>query len=200
MHPHRQRLSLKLVLAILAATVAAGGCGKPFDVKTNVRFPATSGRATTSAGGVGIEAEALTDETVLFDTFDANLILAGILPVRVSITNNTDRPIEARRIRFELASSTGAPLNPIEAGKAYNKVRSFYGISTYNIAGNKKSRSDFESYALDSSRSLSPGASRAGLIFFRLPSGGSDVSALALTVRGLGPNKSDRIELKLGST
>src|ERR1700686_4194776 len=79
------------VLSILAVTL---GCGKPFNVKQQPELPPVSYAAKASAGGVSIQAQAITDEDSLYDTFDANLISAGILPVRVMLTNPADHAVD----------------------------------------------------------------------------------------------------------
>src|SRR4249919_380696 len=75
------------VLLVLTA-IMAGGCGAPFNIKTRADMPAPNYAAPASAGAVTLNAQALLDEDLLFDTFDANLILAGVLSVRVKLTSS----------------------------------------------------------------------------------------------------------------
>src|SRR5216683_2333684 len=74
------------VFALVA--VAAFGCGKPFNVKTQPDLPPANYSNSATADNISVQAKALTDEDFLYDTFDANLLLAGILPVRIMLTSS----------------------------------------------------------------------------------------------------------------
>src|SRR5829696_7154655 len=103
-------MSVKLVGGfVLAAVVAAFfGCGgRPFDVKTRPAVPLVISGARAESDGIIIQAEAITDEDFLNDTFDGNLILAGILPVRAMIKNDGPQPIILKKARFEIRPSAG---------------------------------------------------------------------------------------------
>ena len=93
---------------VLACALLAGGCaGKPFDVKVVPKVaPEAVGPASASAG-VEVRASAVWDEEYLLDTFDANLILAGVLPVRVDLSNGGAAPLSAKKLRLELADADG---------------------------------------------------------------------------------------------
>ena len=179
-----------------AVLILQVGCGKPFDVKKNVKFPATEPAANAEAGSVTIHALALVDEDALYDAFDANLILAGVLAIRVKLSNAGSEPVELKGLRFELRSEAGTAFERLDARGAYKRLMSYYKISNYNIAGYKESRGDFESYALNGSVPLAGGDAREGLIFFRVPSE-ADRAGLVLVAQGLQP-KSAAIKLKLG--
>ncbi|HSE97577.1 MAG TPA: hypothetical protein VLD57_04850 [Blastocatellia bacterium] len=164
--PH-QVISATLCFTALTFLMACGG--KPFNVQPRPTGPAVISGAGTEVGGLTVQAEAVTDEATLYDTYDANLILAGILPVRVRLTNSRTEPFEIKRARFEVRSASNRKYRAMDAGRAYKRLISYYGISTYSKSGYKESRTDFESYGLDTSQPLGAGESRQGILFFAVP-------------------------------
>ncbi|HMG33525.1 MAG TPA: hypothetical protein VKM94_06285 [Blastocatellia bacterium] len=189
-----------LVIFIALAILLSAGCGRPFNVKTNIKFPAAEPESKYESPRIAVRAVAIIDEAALLDTFDANLLLAGLLAVRVEIENRADTPLDIRRARFELSTSSGRALSEAQSSKAYKRLISYYGVSAYNVAGYKQSLADFASYAIDQQKQISPGDARHGLIFFRFPADLADLGELLLVVKGLGGDKAGRIELKLGHT
>jgi hypothetical protein len=206
--PARAALGARLafVLALIAASNSAGCGGKPFNVRekpfnvkegANVPPPAFSARA--QAGDVTIQAEAVTDEDLLLDTFDANLILAGLLPVGLMITNAGQGPLDLSKAEFEMRSGDGRTAKLVDAKRAFKRLISYYGISTYSKSGYKKSQEDFFSYSLDRAKPLAAGESREGMIFFLLPAGAGRPAGVTLIARGLDAKaaKNEAVELKL---
>src|SRR5690349_11205157 len=62
----------------LAAMLLAGCGGKPFNVKTQVALPAIADAPVAESPGVRLQAAVIRNEDLLLETFDANLILAGV--------------------------------------------------------------------------------------------------------------------------
>jgi len=158
------RAFIVLILLLLA------GCGsKPFDVKTAVKLPALAGAPVAESSGIRLQAAAVRDEDFLLSTFDANLILAGVLPVNVTMTNHGSQPLDLRKARFELRTADGHTYKAADAGRAFKRLIQYYEISTYSKGAYKQSREDFAAYALDAARPLAMGESRQGMLFFILP-------------------------------
>jgi hypothetical protein len=173
----------------------AGCGGKPFNVKPRPDLPPSTYTAEESAGGISVKAAKVTDEDLLYETFDANLILAGLLPVRVEVANATGAAIEFKKAKFELRSAAGRRYKALKAKDAFKKLISYYGITTYSKDGYRESQDDFLSYALDTAAPLAAGETRSGMIFFAVP---SELAASAeLTLVGEKLNRSASIELKL---
>ena len=162
-----RRPLLMLLIASGAAWVACSG--KPFDVKPRPSIRPAVIKASGEAAGITLRAEAVTDEDYLYETFDANLIIAGICPVRVSVKNDSSDVIELKRARFEIRSRDGRRFKALKARSAYKRLISYYGISSWSKDGYKRSVADFGSYALDVESPLAPGESRQGLLFFEAP-------------------------------
>src|SRR5215467_1391809 len=86
-----------LPAGLLVCLLLLSGCGgRPFHVKSHTALPQVTYTARVQADGVEIQANAITDEDFLYNTFDANLILAGLLPVRLMITNTGENPLNLK--------------------------------------------------------------------------------------------------------
>jgi hypothetical protein len=173
------RHSLAAFLAMGLTLLLLAGCGgKPFNVKPEVALPAIADAPLVESQGFRMQAAAVRDEDYLLSTFDANLILAGILPVSVTITNRTTQPLDLHRARFEVRTPDGHSYQAAEANRAFKRLIKYYEISTYSKPAYKKSREDFAAYALDTARPLAMGESRQGMLFFIVPDGVVQASGL----------------------
>src|SRR5947207_1285321 len=85
-----------IAVALSAVLAVFVGCGKPFNVKAKTDLPPARYAARTAGGDMEIQAQAVTDEDFLYERFDANLISAGVLPVRVMLKNSSDHPIDLK--------------------------------------------------------------------------------------------------------
>lgn len=197
----RQSL-LRLVqgAAFVLAAVAAFGCGKPFNVKTQPDLPPANYAAKASSDHISVQAQAITDEDFLYETFDANLLLAEILPVRVMLTNSGGDIVDVKNARFEVHTTTGASFKAINTRQAFKRLISYYEISTYNKSGYKESLEAFSAFGIDTRTPLAAAQSRQGLVFFSMPSEAAQGGGLTLVVSRLekAPSSSrGRLELKL---
>jgi hypothetical protein len=186
---------LLIVFTLLLLT----GCGgKPFNVKTEVMLPAISNAPVVESQGVRLQAAAVRNEDYLLSTFDANLILAGVLPVNVTVTNRGAQPLDLRKSRFQVRAPDGHTYKAADVSRAYKQLIKYYGISTYSKGAYKQSQEDFAAYALDLSRPLAMGESRQGMLFFILPDRAIQAAGLNLIGVHLGASgSSGTVELKL---
>lgn len=184
-----RRTAAGLLCGILLLLFAA--CGKPFNVKSKPTIKDIKPDANVTleaegeANGVRLHAEAITDEDFIYDAFDANLILAGVLPVRMQINNKGTEKVHLNKARFEVIAQNKL-YKMIDSHKAYKKLMSHYQISIYNKNGYKESREDFDTHALELKNELAPGEEREGLIYFAIPNEIIKSGDLKLTVRKLG--------------
>ncbi|HXG91717.1 MAG TPA: hypothetical protein VNN73_05025 [Blastocatellia bacterium] len=189
---------LRLIALALTASLALACGGRPFDVKPKPDVAPSVSGPSARLNGITIQAEAVTDEDFLNDTFDANLILAGILPVQVMMKNDAAQPVELKKARFEITAAGNRKFKMLDARRAFKRLISFYEISTYSKDGYKKSEADFSSYAFDTGRPLGAGESRTGMIFFMIAEDYARMPNLTLAVSRIGDEKNDStVELKL---
>ena len=192
------RLKIVAPLLLLVASLPACG-GKPFNVKPRPDVPAADYDVKAAAGELTVHAEAVWDEDFLYETFDANLILAGVLPVRVMVANGAQEPVDLKKAKFEIRAA-GRAYKAISAKSAFEKMISYYGITTYSKPGYKESQADFASHALDLASPLGAGESRQGMLFFQVPAEAARGAGLTLVARRLDAKKQKAdspIELKL---
>ena len=182
----------------LTLLVLAGCGGKPFNVKTEVVLPAIAGAPAVESPAVRVQAAAVRDEDYLLSTFDANLILAGLLPVNVTITNRAAQPLDLRKARFQVRAPDGHTYKAADANRAFKRLIQYYEISTYSKDAYKQSREDFAAYALDVTGPLAMGESRQGMLFFILPDRAIRVTGLKLIGVRLDASESkSAVELQL---
>ncbi len=186
-----------VVTTLCVVFAAMCGCGKPFNVKTRSSLPPANYAAGSTPDSISIQAQALKDEDFLYDTFDANLIAAGVLPVRVMVNNSSGQVINLDKARFEIRQPNGRGLKAVEAGKAFKRLIAYYEISLYNKAGYKESLGTFSEYAVDLKTPLEPGQSRQGLMFFLAPGDAAREGGLTLVVSRIGSESRTPVELKL---
>ena len=191
-------LSLRLLAASIALMVVAGtlGCGKPFNVRTHPSLPGSNYAAKGSLDEIAIEAHTITDEDLLYDTFDANLIAAGLLPVRIAMTNSGSDAVDLKNSRYEIRTHYGR-FKSIEARKAFKRLISYYGISVYSKSGYQESLEAFVSHAFDLTTPLAAAQSRQGLVFFPVPVEAARQAGVTLDIRRLKSKSNQAVSLKL---
>jgi hypothetical protein len=194
----RSQQSFAVFLVMLLAFIASS-C-KPFKVKPRIEVPRAANEAQAETNGVAFRASVVRDEDWLNDTFDANLILAGIVPVRVELKNARKTPVELRKARFELKTADGRTFGSADAGSAFKQALSYYELSAWSKALYKESRADFASYALDTKAPAAAGESRQGLIYFLLRSDSARIGRFTLVISKIESSdakSAGRVELKL---
>lgn len=161
------RLFVLRPYAVIIVVAVMSACGKPFNVKPRTELPRAEYTATATSDQITVQAKPITDENLLYETFDANLILAGVLAVRVMLTNSAEETLNLAKVRFAIRSDkVGRAVKSVHARQAFKRVISYYEITTYSKSGFKESRDDFSAYALDTDRPLNARESREGMLFF----------------------------------
>jgi hypothetical protein len=177
--------------------VTSFGCGRPFNVKTQPSLPPARYAGTTTVDSITIGAQAITDEDLLYDTFDANLISAGLLPVRVMVTNAAAEPVDISKTRFEVQAGSER-YKAVDTHRAFKRLMSYYEVSAYTKSGYKDSLEAFSRYALDLTTPLNGNDSRHGLVFVMMPEEIARQTGLTMVISRLGNNRSKpNIELRL---
>jgi len=194
----KQTLRRGVYSFFFAVSLTFAGCGgKPFEVKTRADLPPPSASvASAQSSRITIQAEALRDEDYLNDTFDANLILAGVLPVRLKLTNGSQEPVDLNKSRFEIKAANGHSYKASDPKKAFKRLVAYYEISTYSKPGYRESQEAFTGYALDLSKPLGAGETREGLVFFVVPDTVANAQELSMVASRL-DQRGAPIELSL---
>src|SRR6185295_14873933 len=135
---HSPRLFDLRPYSVIIVVAMMSACGKPFNVKPRTELPRAEYTASATTDRITVQAKPITDENLLYETFDANLILAGVLPVRVMLTNSAEETLNLAKARFAIRTgNTGRAFKSVDAHKAFKRVISYYEISTYNKSGFK---------------------------------------------------------------
>jgi hypothetical protein len=182
-------------LCLVSSTML--GCGKPFNVKTRTDLPPANYAASSGTDSISIQAQAIRDEDFLYETFDANLISAGVLPVRVMLNNSGSRTVDLQKARFEIRQPGGRGFKAVDARTAFKRLISYYEIKAFSKAGYKESLGTFSEYGVDVKTPLEPGQSRHGLMFFLAPGDAARRAGLTLVINRLGSENRVPVELKL---
>ncbi|MBD0325204.1 MAG: hypothetical protein ICV68_02165, partial [Pyrinomonadaceae bacterium] len=139
-HQRRSGAATKLLLLLLALMAGASCGGSLYKVKPVVNAPVNVPTGRAAAGGVELRAVALLADEDSQELFEANLLLAGLLPVRVELSNESGAPLEFKRVRFRLRAESGKDWKYRNAKQAVSRILEANDIYLYN----PNSRAAFE--------------------------------------------------------
>jgi hypothetical protein len=163
------RLSLIVRLMVLPLLLSMTACGALYKVKPVVEAPLPETTTGGEAGGLRLRAAPLLTDEESQELFEANLPIAGLLPVKVEVTNQGGAQVELKQARFTLRDAEGRTWKMRSAKEAVSRILSSDKVTLYN----PRSRAEFEAavraYQLDTKRPLAPAERRQGLLFFQTP-------------------------------
>ena len=180
----------KLSLSFAAALLLVSGCGGAlYKVKPVVELPPLTGevKGGTAGGLIVAVAPLLTDEESQ-DLFEANLPLAGVLPMRMELGYNSGVPVEIKKLRFRLRDAGGKEWKLLNPKQAISRVLKTNEVYAYNPNSRKQFEAEFAAYGLDLKTPLTPGdRERRGFLFFQTPDKEAVASprGLVLLIEGL---------------
>lgn len=158
-----------IYLAATLVILQAAGCGSLYKVRPVVEAPLPETARNGEAGGLRLRALPLLTDEESQELFEANLPMAGLLPVKVEITNQGSAPVEIKQARFRLRDPEGLEWKLRSAKDAVSRILSSDRVTLYN----PRSRAQFEAavraYTLDTKSPLAPSERRQGLLFFQTP-------------------------------
>ena len=145
--------------------------GSLFKVKPVVELPPLSGDVkSASAGGVSVRVAPLMSDEDSQELFEANLPLAGILPVRTELVFESGVAVETKKVRFRLRDADGREWKALSAKSAVGRILKANGVYAYNPNSRKRFEEEFTAYGLDLKSPLSNSDRRhQGFIFFQTP-------------------------------
>src|SRR5262245_29509517 len=163
--------SFLLVLVLLAVFGLQGCAGALFKVKPVVdRPPMPDSSSSAEGGGLKVRVAPLLTDEESQELFEANLPIAGLLPVRMELVYESGVPIEIKRAKFRLTDAEGREWKLISAKKATSQIMKANGIFAYNPTSRKQFEKEFGSYELDHQTPLTPSERRRqGFLFFQAP-------------------------------
>lgn len=154
-------------LTILLVIITMSACtGVPFNVKPRVDLPAEQIANRAATASVDLRAE-LVSENEAETLFDGNIWLAGVIPVRVALTNKSAAVIESDDLKFSLVDETGRRFPLLKPKDAFKKMIDYYGVRFYNLALHEEMKDRFLNYGAALNNGLLPAESQQGMLFFK---------------------------------
>lgn len=154
---------------ILLACFLLGGCNSVFTIRPKNDLPPFESAGQALAPEIEIEARAFLSDAEVINTFEGNLLLAGIVPVRVRVKNPAGSQLVLFSARFELASAGGRLFKPLSAKKTFERLLKYYNIRAYSRGAYANTIEGFEHLALDTRTPLASIESRQGFLYFDVP-------------------------------
>ena len=183
------RLVVFLLLLAVTALASASCTGSLFKVKPVTELPPMPANTRSAdAGGVTIRVAPLLKDEESQELFEANLPLAGVLPLRVEIGYESGVPVELKKTRFHLRDTAGKEWKLLSSKQAISRVLKANDVYAYNPNSRKQFEKDFGAYGLDLKTPLTPSErQRQGFLFFQTPDKEAVTSprGLVLVVEGL---------------
>jgi hypothetical protein len=180
----------KVALVFAAALLFFSACGGSlYKVKPVVELPPLSGEVKSgSAGGLVVAVAPLLGDEESQDLFEANLPLAGVLPLRIEIGYESGVPVELKKTRFHLRDATGKEWKLLNPKQAISRVLKANEVYAYNPNSRKQFEKEFGAYGLDLKTPLTQSErKRQGFLFFQTPDKDAVASprGLVLVIEGL---------------
>jgi hypothetical protein len=187
---YRSRWGWIVKSAFAFALVFVSSCGGSlFRVKPITDLPPMPATvASVNLGSVTFRAAPILTDEESQELFEANLQLAGLLPVRVEIQHNGGDTIEMKKVRFRLTDTAGTKWKPISAKQAIARILKANDIFAYNPSSRKTFEQEFRAYELDLKNPLTQSERRRqGFLVFLAPDKApvSSPRGLVLTIEGL---------------
>lgn len=131
-------------------------------------LPANSPSA--NLGTISFRAAPLLTDEETQELFESNLLLAGLLPVRVEILHNGGDTVDLSKVRFHLRDNSGTPWQTLSSKKAIARILKANGVFVYNPHSRKQFEKEVRAYELDLKTPFAHDERRRqGLVFFLSP-------------------------------
>jgi len=190
-----RRVSLIPFAAVLLLTTSCAG--SLFKVKPVVELSPLAGDVKSAGGGgVTVRVAPLLSDEESQELFEANLPLAGILPVRLELVFASGVAVETRKVRVRLKDGEGREWQLLTPKAALSRILKANDVYAYNPSSRKQFEQDFTAYGIDLKSPLSNTERRhQGFVFFETPKKEPVESprGLVLSVEGL----PQRVEIHL---
>src|SRR2546423_9293305 len=142
---------------VCLAVATASSCGKSerramptitlFDVQPVEDLPPMPASAhSVDVGSLAFRAAPLLTDEESQELFEANLQLAGLLPIRIEIIHNSGEPTDLRKLRLTLRSANGDEWKNLPVKKAIARILSAHDVFAYNPTARRTFVEDFSAY------------------------------------------------------
>ena len=164
----RRVFSITFAAVLLLTTSCVGSLYK---VKPVVDLPPLAGDVkSASAGGVTVRVAPLLSDEESQELFEANLPLAGILPVRLELAFDSGIAVETKKVRFRLRDGDGREWKLLSPKTAVSHILKANDVYAYNPNSRKQFEKEFVAYGIDLTSPLSDSDRRhQGFVFFETP-------------------------------
>lgn len=165
------RRFISLSLLVVGVTLAISCSNSLFKVKPVTELPPLPGASRTAdAGGVTVRVAPLLTDEESQDLFEANLPVAGVLPVRMELAFHSGVPVETKHARFRLRDNQNQEWKLLSPKSAISRIMKANGVLLYNPNSRKQFEQEFGAYAIDLKQPLSSeDPRRQGFLFFQTP-------------------------------
>jgi hypothetical protein len=165
------RRFLSLILFLLSAIAISCSSSSLFKVKPAIELPPLPANTRSAdAGGVTVRVAPLLSDEEIQELFEANLPLAGVLPLRVALAFQSGVPVELKKARFRLRDSQNREWKLLSPKSAISRIMKSNGVTLYNPNSRKQFEQEFGAYAIDlKTRLSSSDPTRQGFLFFQTP-------------------------------
>jgi hypothetical protein len=165
------RRFLSLILFLLSAIALSCSSSSLFKVKPAIELPPLPANTRSAdAGGVTVRVAPLLSDEEIQELFEANLPLAGVLPLRVALTFQSGVPVELKKARFHLRDGENREWKLLSPKSAISRIMKSNGVTLYNPNSRKQFEQEFGAYAIDLQTPLSSSdPTRQGFLFFQTP-------------------------------
>lgn len=187
---HYRLIKTLRYIALAVLLLLSTSCGGPlFKVKPAANLPALPAAAkSASAGGMTLRTAPLLTDEQSQELFEANLPVAGVLPVRIELNYETGGvPLELKPMRFHLHDGGGHEWKLLPPKQAVSRILKANDVYLYNPHSRKQFETEFAAYGIDLKTPLTTSENRRqGFLFFQTP-GKEPVrspNALVLSVTG----------------
>jgi hypothetical protein len=153
----------------LLALLTASCSNSLFKVKPLNEMPAIpASAASMNVGSLSFRAAPLLTDEETQQLFEANLQLAGLIPVRLEVAHNSGEAIEMKKLKFHLTDSANTEWKLISAKQAISRILKANDINLYNPNARKAFEKEFRAYEFNVKDPLShTEGKRQGLLIFQ---------------------------------
>ena len=144
-------------------------------------LPIESGKSASN-NVIEITAAALLDDDKVYERFEANLVLAGIVAIDVNLVNRSNQSLNPK---FELHDAEGRKFSQIESKQELDRVMKFEGVRAYSKLGKQETLEQLEAIAIPKKMLLPAQQQKRGVLFFNVKRDAAQVQGLKLTVKGI---------------